>query len=232
MSGAKDDRRDHVRRPIRLKVGYKKAHTLVTEYTKSISKGGCCFESKQPLPVGTLFLFEMYAKGLSLPVEVEGEVVRCEQAADHYDIGIHYVASEERRTALEAALDKIFAEHQWERSRAHPRIPANFFAQGGHGDDRRYLITDISLGGFGVAVPPGPNPAGILPGTPALLVLQEAATKVDLSAEVAWILAAQEGMPQGRIGLKFTKLTPAEHQLVESVQRLHLPIEATLTFFV
>ena len=61
---------------VRLKVAYKKAEDLLSEYTRSIGRGGVTLHTKKSLPVGTRFVFEMHNPGLARPVEVLGEVVR------------------------------------------------------------------------------------------------------------------------------------------------------------
>ncbi|MBI5549391.1 MAG: PilZ domain-containing protein [Deltaproteobacteria bacterium] len=224
-----DDRRVFPRRPIRLRVAYKKAHTLVTEYTKTISKGGCCIVSKQGLPLGTVFVFEMYAHGLGKPAVVEGEVVRCDPADGQFELGIRYVVPEEKRASIEAVLDKIFSEHQWERARAHPRIPVNLAASDARDAIRKYLITDLSRGGFGLCLQDHSLPAGVIPGTPVLLHITVEEVGFDLSAEVVWVNPASPG--QARLGCKFVDLSDGERKVVQVLERLGRPSLATVEFF-
>lgn len=226
------ERRAHPRLPIRLKVGYRKAQSLVTEYTKSLSKGGCCIESQHPLAVGTRFLFEMYAQGLPEPVLVEAAVVRCNPVGGHYDLSVAYVASHDKRAGLEAVLDKIFADHLRERVRKHPRIPVNLFARDGRDERVRYNITDLSLGGCGLALLGKETTARAAAGTPVLLTIESEGNRFDLSAEVVWTRDAPDGQGEARMGLRFVTLTDAERRIVELMSRLHRPLRATVTFLV
>src|SRR3954468_23429379 len=59
-----DDRREHFRAPIELKVEYKKINTFFADYTKNISKGGTFIKTAKPLDIGTEFVFV-----LSLPTK-------------------------------------------------------------------------------------------------------------------------------------------------------------------
>ncbi len=70
------DRRSHVRRPIELKVEYKRLNTFFADYTKNISRGGTFIKTSRPLPVGTEFLFKLYVPGRDEPLTIHGEVQR------------------------------------------------------------------------------------------------------------------------------------------------------------
>src|ERR1700756_2442961 len=68
------ERRAEVRRPIELKVEYKRLNTFFADYTKNISKGGTFIKTARPLPIGTRFLFALAVPALSEPVQITGEV--------------------------------------------------------------------------------------------------------------------------------------------------------------
>ena len=70
------DRRAEARRPIELKVEYKRLNTFFADYTKNISRGGTFIKTSRPLPVGTEFLFKLFVPGRADPLTIHGEVQR------------------------------------------------------------------------------------------------------------------------------------------------------------
>ena len=77
------ERRSDERRPIELKVEYKKLNTFFADYTKNISRGGTFIKTTRPLPVGTEFLFKLFVPGRETPLTIHGEVQRIiDDAAD------------------------------------------------------------------------------------------------------------------------------------------------------
>ncbi len=70
------ERRADVRRPIELKVEYKRLNTFFADYTKNISRGGTFIKTSRPLPVGTEFLFKLFVPGRDQPLTIHGEVQR------------------------------------------------------------------------------------------------------------------------------------------------------------
>jgi len=71
-----DERRADSRRPIELKVEYKRLNTFFADYTKNISRGGTFIKTSRPLPVGTEFLFKLLVPGRDEPLTIHGEVQR------------------------------------------------------------------------------------------------------------------------------------------------------------
>ena len=74
MADDKADRRAAQRRPIELKVEYKRLNTFFYDYTKNISKGGTFIKTEKPLDVGTIFLFKLMLPSQSAPLALRGEV--------------------------------------------------------------------------------------------------------------------------------------------------------------
>ncbi len=70
------ERRTEVRRPIELKVEYKRLNTFFADYTKNISRGGTFIKTSRPLPIGTEFLFKLFVPGSEEPLTIHGEVSR------------------------------------------------------------------------------------------------------------------------------------------------------------
>jgi type IV pilus assembly protein PilZ len=70
------ERRSTTRRPIELKVEYKRLNTFFADYTKNISRGGTFIKTARPLPIGTEFLFKLFIPGRDEPLTIHGEVQR------------------------------------------------------------------------------------------------------------------------------------------------------------
>ena len=70
-----DERREHLRAPIELKVEYKKMNTFFADYTKNISKGGTFIKTEKPLPMGTEFVFRLVVPVQEAPFELRGRVM-------------------------------------------------------------------------------------------------------------------------------------------------------------
>src|SRR5690242_6966409 len=82
---------------VRLKVAYKRPEALLSEYTRSIGRGGVTLQTQKSVPVGTRFVFEMYNPGVATPVEVQGEVVRVTpQANGRHVLTIKYDPGQDR----------------------------------------------------------------------------------------------------------------------------------------
>lgn len=70
------ERRAEARRPIELKVEYKRLNTFFADYTKNISRGGTFIKTSRPLPIGTEFLFKLFVPNREEPLTIHGEVQR------------------------------------------------------------------------------------------------------------------------------------------------------------
>jgi type IV pilus assembly protein PilZ len=74
MDSSGDNKREHPRAPIELKVEYKKLNTFFADYTKNICKGGTFIKTKKPLDIGTMFMFKLMVPKLEQPLAIRGEV--------------------------------------------------------------------------------------------------------------------------------------------------------------
>ena len=74
--GSESESRAEARRPIELKVEYKRLNTFFADYIKNISRGGTFIKTSRPLPVGTEFLFKLFVPGREVPFTIHGEVHR------------------------------------------------------------------------------------------------------------------------------------------------------------
>ncbi len=86
------ERRNDLRRPIELKVEYKRLNTFFADYTKNISRGGTFIKTRRPLPIGTEFLFKLFVPGRDEPLTIHGEVQRIISESDSENRDEHGMA--------------------------------------------------------------------------------------------------------------------------------------------
>ena len=117
------ERREHIRAPIELKVEYKKLNTFFADYTKNISKGGTFIKTDRPLPVGTEFLFRLFIPKQDKPFEIRGEVVWLNEEGnithpevEEMGMGIRYVYSDDdQRGVFHGTVEDMMSESLGER---------------------------------------------------------------------------------------------------------------------
>ncbi len=174
---------------VRLKVAYKKPEALLSEYTRSIGRGGVTLQTQKSLPVGTRFVFELHNPGVATPVEVVGEVVNITpRPGGRYHLTVKY-ATDVDRVALDAVLQRIFAQEQ-EKMRKYPRIPLNVRAIESTPFSPVFYVRDMSRGGVGMEVDAPSLPAMVKVGTPFLLEMELAPGPLLLPGEVVWTSTA------------------------------------------
>ncbi|MBZ0119683.1 MAG: TIGR02266 family protein [Sandaracinaceae bacterium] len=113
---APDDRRQHTRVPIALKVEYKRLNSFFADYTKNISRGGTFIRTKNPLAIGTEFLFQLQIPNLEEPLTLRGKVqwvVHEHEATEAQEpgMGIGFVwESEADRDRIENTVEKLMVD--------------------------------------------------------------------------------------------------------------------------
>ena len=106
-----DNRRAHARKPIELKVEYKRLNTFFADYTRNISKGGTFIKTRKTLPIGTRFLFRLTVPGRPKPFELNGEVVHATVSGDEPGMGIRFVWSHDgERAAFQRVVEALMSE--------------------------------------------------------------------------------------------------------------------------
>jgi type IV pilus assembly protein PilZ len=112
-----DDRREHDRHPIELKVEYKRLNKFFADYTKNICKGGTFIGTAKPLDVGTRFVFKLYIPKVDEPLRIQGEVKWVVEADDVTDddegpgMGIRFIYRDDKeREHLEALVEKLMVD--------------------------------------------------------------------------------------------------------------------------
>lgn len=121
MSSGDDERRQHGRAPIELKVEYKRLNTFFADYTKNISRGGTFISTQKPLPIGTEFIFALGIPHMDEALRLRGKVIWITELAEASSanpagmgIEFQYSDGEERRekeAAVERLLSAEFGEH-------------------------------------------------------------------------------------------------------------------------
>ena len=116
MSDDEDDRRNYGRMPIALKVEYKRLNSFFADYTKNISRGGTFIRTKNPLAIGTEFMFHLQVPSLEQPLALKGKVqwvVPESDATDDQDpgMGIGFVySSEADRDRIANTVEKLMTD--------------------------------------------------------------------------------------------------------------------------
>ncbi|HUU02414.1 MAG TPA: TIGR02266 family protein [Myxococcota bacterium] len=113
-----EDKREHIRAPIELKVEYKKMNTFFADYTKNISKGGTFIKTDRPLPVGTAFLFRLVIPTLAEPVEIKGTVIwinaleeKAHPEIEELGMGIRFIYNDDnQRGKFEQMVENMMRE--------------------------------------------------------------------------------------------------------------------------
>jgi c-di-GMP-binding flagellar brake protein YcgR len=227
------NRRTQLRQPIRLKVVYRDAKALVAEYTRSVSRGGCSIVTARPLEVGTLFLFHLSTEDApSKFVEVEGKVVHATKRRDgEYDLGIEYASSSSpRRVATTRFLDQVLSEKLSKRK--HARVPVNLVVEDLDTPNTKYLLLDLSRGGFGLRLGTGVSlPEGLSKGRSAeLSVYLDGEAPFQIPCAVVRLEPLTATKRQAGIALEFVRLSEANERLVDALLYLHRPQGVFLRF--
>jgi len=120
-----DERRDHPRMPISLKVEYKRLNSFFADYTKNISRGGTFIRTANPLSIGTEFMFLLTIPTLDDPLSLRGKVqwiVTEDEASEEEEagmgIGFVYESEAERdriANTVEALMIDQLGPHLFEK---------------------------------------------------------------------------------------------------------------------
>lgn len=106
-----EDKRQHFRIPIELRVDYPKLNAFFADYTRNISKGGTFIRTERPLPIGTRFIFRLAVPNLEAPFVLDGEVAWIRTEGDEPGMGIRFIyEDDEVRRRLEEVVERMMAE--------------------------------------------------------------------------------------------------------------------------
>ncbi|MGE0792007.1 MAG: TIGR02266 family protein [Sandaracinaceae bacterium] len=109
------ERRTSPRVPIALKVEYKRLNSFFADYTKNISRGGTFIRTKNPLPIGTEFMFHLQIPTLEAPLTIKGKVMWIVKDSGDADadpgMGIGFVYdSEADRDRIHTIVERLMSE--------------------------------------------------------------------------------------------------------------------------
>jgi len=119
MTDPAGEKRTDPRAAIELNVAYKKVNAFFSDYTRNISQGGTFIGTPSPLPIGTVFLFQMKVPYMADALRLTG-VVRwiVEQADAGKDpdrpdpgMGIEFqYANDDERKAVHGLVEDLMRE--------------------------------------------------------------------------------------------------------------------------
>lgn len=113
MSSEEDNKREHSRKPIELKVEYKRLNAFFADYTRNISNGGTFIQTEKPLPIGTEFVFKLSVPNLEEPLSIEGQVRWTVEAGGDEEpgMGIRFIYHDDsEREAIEAMVESLMVD--------------------------------------------------------------------------------------------------------------------------
>lgn len=136
---------------------YESAFATVEALTRALSQGGAVLETKNPLPVGTRFAFELLSPELpNTKLQLAGTVLEVvEQGIDvdgekRFGLVIEYrFDSEEDRSRVQSAIERLLAIGRNEMRREFPRVPTAYRVR--DPDDPLgavYVMRNLSEGGM------------------------------------------------------------------------------------
>ena len=116
MSSESDEsRRSGSRKPIELKVEYKRLNAFFADYTRNISNGGTFIQTDKPLPIGTEFVFKLQVPKLEEPLSIQGQVrwinLVGSQEEDGPGMGIRFIYTDaSQRRAIEEMVEELMVD--------------------------------------------------------------------------------------------------------------------------
>lgn len=209
--------------PIRFKVSYKSAESLLSEFTRSVGKGGVTIVSRKRVPLGTKFVFELVSGGLERPVEVIGQVLQVTEGVEgRFLLHVRYDPSVNRQ-GLDALIERIFDAHRFEKVRKHVRIPLNLRGTEDAPYSPQYIVRDVSMGGAGVEVEAEKLPPNVRTGEPMLLEVWLSLGTLALYGEIVWAVAPpadRAALMNPSFGVQFGKLRADTSERLQKIIQL------------
>ncbi len=108
-------RRGGSRKPIELKVEYKRLNAFFADYTRNISHGGTFIQTEKPLPIGTEFVFKLQVPNLEEPLSIEGQVRWINEVGSDTEegpgMGIRFIYHQDaERKAIEDLVEGLMVD--------------------------------------------------------------------------------------------------------------------------
>jgi Tfp pilus assembly protein PilZ len=220
---------------VRLQVLFPTLRELVAEYTRVLAKGFCRIHSDKPPALGTKYAFELQADGHPSRLEVMGEVASCEPslvAPKLHQVLVTYRPSGENEAVVHGMVEELLRAPRTEGGRRFERIPVNLVARDGRQMSQRYLMRDLSMGGFSLrASGHDAIPAGVRRGTEAsLVVMLEDDDPLEIRGEVVWVSEHPVATSAPAVGVCFSYLDSPMQTALDHLTRLSRPKDVLITF--
>ncbi len=91
MADERDNKREHVRLPVSLRVTYLNRGELSRDLVTDLSPGGLYVRTTKPLPIGTEIDLEVFVTDEDLPMHVRGKVIWLRRPpGPHEGMGIQF----------------------------------------------------------------------------------------------------------------------------------------------
>ncbi len=114
-SESDESRRGGSRKPIELKVEYKRLNAFFADYTRNISNGGTFIQTEKPLPIGTEFVFRLQVPKLEEPLSIAGQVRWINEPGSEEEegpgMGIRFIYKQDaQRRAIEDLVEGLMVD--------------------------------------------------------------------------------------------------------------------------
>ncbi len=115
-----DNRREHPRAAVKLKVSYRRVNEFIQDYARNISKGGMFIESSALLDMGAAFNLELEVPTLGEPLVIKARVQWLVQESDAQwnpeeikpGMGVQFIyESDEERRRVETTVEGLIRRH-------------------------------------------------------------------------------------------------------------------------
>ncbi len=204
---------------VRLRIDYRSPEALLREMTKCVGRGGIRIETRQPVEIGTRFIFELWAEGLEKPVEVLGTVMLANPKADGAStVHVRYEPPADRQ-GLEALLTLAEKEAAVDARRKEVRIPLSFRAVESP-DAPGYRMKNISKGGLCISTDDAEMPPHVQPGAAFKIHMKLTTGMLSLGGTIVWVSTLLTPAPVPCFGVKFDAIKPKVAELLNSLLAL------------
>jgi type IV pilus assembly protein PilZ len=103
-----DERRQHARVPVEVKVEYQRINRFFSVFTKDISFGGTFIRTQEPLEVGEQFVIRLHVPTLQEPIAVKAQVRWIWREPESAGMGVQFVFDDdEERTRVEEEVRSL-----------------------------------------------------------------------------------------------------------------------------
>lgn len=224
-------------KPIRLRAEYATASATVNELTRALATGGVTLETKNPLPLGTRFQFELSSPELPTKLALVGEVTQVIEhtidvdGAKRFGMVVEYrFENEEERARVEAAVGTILSADPNEIRREYPRVPTAYRVR--EVDDplgTSYQMRNLSEGGM-LLETDAPELGGetLMIGTRARVEITASGRVYAILGTVVWVAGMRSSGKNAFFGVQFD---PGTRAIIKDMMAMRVvPDAITIAF--